>query len=105
MGVKIGGSLSSVIRSIRGEHGLFINVSMTLGNPKEVIESDILHKNIQMYLKNKGTSGQMTYMDYHGELWKTKVKVMGTMYDASEAQSFRNTIRGAIPAKLPESSL
>ena len=99
MGVKTGGSLSSVIRAVRGEHGLFLNVSMSLAEPNEIIESDILHKNIQMFLKNKGKSGRLTYMDYHGELWKTKVNVMGLMYEASEARPFRNTIRGAIPSK------
>ena len=50
IGVKTGGSISSVIRGVREDHGLFLNVSMCLANPKEVVESENLHKNIQGYL-------------------------------------------------------
>ena len=99
IGVKPGGSLSSVIRGVREDHGFFLNVSMSLADPKEVVESDNLHKMIQMFLKTKSASGQQTYMDFHGELWKTNVNVMGTMYEVSDARPFRNSIRGAIPSK------
>jgi hypothetical protein len=93
----LGGDLGKLIRGVDTGYGLSITVAMSLQNPKNVLEGDILPEALQIYLEHMSSNELKGYMLHRGGLWKASTSVYGHSRDRLALPRFEASIKGAIP--------
>ncbi len=95
---KLSGSIASLVRALPSSDGFLLDVTMTPGVARRIVDDHNLTDTIETYLASKTKSELDTYLDYRAGLWQVGVAYYGLVRDANDLRFHESAVKGSVPA-------
>lgn len=96
-GTRFLGSLSSLIRSMETNDGLFLAVTLKPEGLGSILNRGLLNKGVENHLEALSAQALDSYMVGHGGIWSVRVLAICHGSDKEVSTRIETTINGAIP--------